>query len=291
MSFVQPLGCVPSSVRSGVRFAVLFLCSLTPGAWGQDMDGDGVYDAQDVCNNTPPGIAVDSKGRPRGDLDLDCDTDMDDFALFQTGFTGPLAVTQEQCADGVDNDGDGLVDCADVLDCPTGVACSGGLFCTQFATCGCPNGYADCNGIAEDGCETALNTNPTCADGQHNVGTIRGDQGSDVRTYTGRGERWFRVWITESVNFEVYLSARIELESGGASNYDLYVYCDSCGGQLAGSSTNPDDNDLLTVARNDDWGSEDSFSVIIEVRYISRECEDYTLRVIGNTIASSFTCD
>ena len=62
-----------------------------------DTDGDGVHDALDLCNNTPPGTVVDAEGRPLGDIDQDCDTDVDDFALFQQGFTGPFvtAVTIE----------------------------------------------------------------------------------------------------------------------------------------------------------------------------------------------------
>ncbi|MCK4658073.1 MAG: formylglycine-generating enzyme family protein [Phycisphaerae bacterium] len=56
-----------------------------------DVDGDGVDDALDVCNNTPAGTAVDAEGRPLGDIDQDCDTDLDDYALFQQGFTGSLA--------------------------------------------------------------------------------------------------------------------------------------------------------------------------------------------------------
>ena len=56
-----------------------------------DTDGDGVDDAVDVCNNTPAGTAVDAQGRPLGDIDVDCDTDLADYALFQSGFTGPLA--------------------------------------------------------------------------------------------------------------------------------------------------------------------------------------------------------
>ena len=60
-------------------------------AWAGDADGDGVDDALDVCDNTPVGTAVDAEGRPLGDLDQDCDNDLEDFALFQQGFTGPLA--------------------------------------------------------------------------------------------------------------------------------------------------------------------------------------------------------
>jgi formylglycine-generating enzyme required for sulfatase activity len=60
-----------------------------------DVDGDGVDDAYDLCNNTPPGVAVDAQGRPLGDLDGDCDTDLSDYALVQQGFTGPLAPSPE----------------------------------------------------------------------------------------------------------------------------------------------------------------------------------------------------
>ena len=69
----------------------LVLFGATTPVWAVDSDGDGVDDAVDVCNNTPPGTAVDAEGRPLGDIDLDCDTDLEDYSLFQQGFTGPLA--------------------------------------------------------------------------------------------------------------------------------------------------------------------------------------------------------
>ncbi|MCK4343445.1 MAG: thrombospondin type 3 repeat-containing protein [Phycisphaerae bacterium] len=56
-----------------------------------DIDDDGVLNEDDVCDYTPSGTAVDPEtGRPLGDIDKDCDTDLEDFALFQDGFTGPL---------------------------------------------------------------------------------------------------------------------------------------------------------------------------------------------------------
>ncbi|MHC4064175.1 MAG: hypothetical protein ACYSUI_06690 [Planctomycetota bacterium] len=55
----------------------------------QDSDADSVPDVCDACPATPIGVAVDEQGRPRGDFDADCDTDLADFALFQQGFTGP----------------------------------------------------------------------------------------------------------------------------------------------------------------------------------------------------------
>ncbi|MFH0981740.1 MAG: SUMF1/EgtB/PvdO family nonheme iron enzyme [Planctomycetota bacterium] len=63
---------------------------VVPPAPAGDIDGDGVDDALDVCNNTPPGTAVDAEGRPLGDIDRDCETDLEDYALFQQGMTGPL---------------------------------------------------------------------------------------------------------------------------------------------------------------------------------------------------------
>ncbi len=71
--------------------AGLVLLGAAAPVWAGDVDGDGVDDAIDVCNNTPPGTAVDAEGRPLGDIDHDCDADLEDYALFVQGFTGPLA--------------------------------------------------------------------------------------------------------------------------------------------------------------------------------------------------------
>ncbi len=66
-----------------------------------DEDGDGVDDAFDDCFNTPAGVAVDASGRPLGDIDLDCDTDLIDYELFQRGFTGTLAPAGDRTCDPV----------------------------------------------------------------------------------------------------------------------------------------------------------------------------------------------
>ena len=70
---------------------VLVLSGIAPPVWADDVDGDDVDDAIDVCINTPPNTVVDAVGRPLGDVDLDCDSDLEDYALSLRGFTGRLA--------------------------------------------------------------------------------------------------------------------------------------------------------------------------------------------------------
>ena len=54
-----------------------------------DCDGDGIFDGKDVCPCVLAPGGVDDDGRPLGDLDGDCDVDMDDFTIMQQNFTGP----------------------------------------------------------------------------------------------------------------------------------------------------------------------------------------------------------
>ncbi len=54
-----------------------------------DIDNDGVLNAADVCDYTPPSAYVEPDGSLLGDLDGDCDVDLDDVALLQARFTGP----------------------------------------------------------------------------------------------------------------------------------------------------------------------------------------------------------
>ena len=78
-------------MKNVMKFVAIVALACVSPAWADDVDGDGVDDTIDVCNNTPPGTTVDTAGRPWGDLDQDCDNDLDDYALYQQEFTGPLA--------------------------------------------------------------------------------------------------------------------------------------------------------------------------------------------------------
>jgi hypothetical protein len=146
----------------------------TPG----DVDGDGVNDVVDRCSNTPPGLVVDASGRPRTDLDGDCDVDLRDFALFMGDLTAAclpeicdgrdndcdslvdndaFSNDVEDCSDAEDNDCDGLVDCDDVSACPMDTPCAvGHRTCSEFAVCECAPGFDNCNDDISDGCEVDL---------------------------------------------------------------------------------------------------------------------------------------
>ncbi|MCP4591077.1 MAG: hypothetical protein GY842_10050 [bacterium] len=54
-----------------------------------DIDSDGVLNPQDACDYGPLGAPIDCDGRPRGDMDGDCDIDLADYAVFEVHFTGP----------------------------------------------------------------------------------------------------------------------------------------------------------------------------------------------------------
>ncbi len=141
---------------------------------------------------------------------------------------------------------------------------------------------------------TLLNTNPICASNVF-LGPVSGDTGAGSLSANGVGEKWFRLRITEddgSIFGLEYLSARIALSSPPGADYDLYVYCLGCGGTLAGSSTGGGTAlDTVNVRRDDTLGTEQTFEVLIEVRYFTGTTSNaWSLSVSGNTSASVETC-
>jgi len=75
-----------------------------PIARPEDSDGDGVYDDQDQCPNTPAGIRVDSRGCP---VDSDGDGIYDDQDQCPNTLAG-ITVDSRGCP--MDSDGDGVLD-------------------------------------------------------------------------------------------------------------------------------------------------------------------------------------
>lgn len=61
----------------------------TPDICDGDIDGDGVTNVLDVCDDTRPEVPVASNGRPLADLDNDCSVNLKDFAEFQKSMSAP----------------------------------------------------------------------------------------------------------------------------------------------------------------------------------------------------------
>lgn len=139
-----------------------------------DADGDGIPDGCDNCQRAANADQTDSDGDGIGDVCANC---------------VPTADSENRCSDGVDNDCNGLIDCADPLcaeeqgaDTPEGepqFCCQAddhcgfatGWYCNDVFACSCnPNDdSADCdednvlNGV--DNCPAEFNRNQADSDG------------------------------------------------------------------------------------------------------------------------------
>ena len=164
-----------------------------------------------------------------------------------------------------------------------------------------PETCDDGNTTSGDGCsatcsveEACGNTNAVCST-SFTIPSVSGDLGNDFRTITDNEEKWYRLTIREDSDaFGQLPEAFILLEPENGDNYDLYVYCETCGGTLIGSSTFPSDlSDFFSVRSSGDDGifaNDDTFTVLIEVRAVSvNSCSDYTLTVQGNVIEEQYS--
>jgi hypothetical protein len=139
----------------------------------------------------------------------------------------------------------------------------------------------------------ACNTvRPFCSSAQY-LGSVSGDQGTTgFISRNGWGEAWFRVGITEDNTSSRYISASVRLSVPAGVNYDLYVYCASCVGSLAGSSTNgTGQTDQVVVRWEDRFIIDDAQDILIQVRYLSgASANNWTLSITGNVATSVTTC-
>jgi hypothetical protein len=110
--------------------------------------------------------------------------------------------------------------------------------------------------------------------------------------FAGQGESTFRVRITEELGFGgPDLTAKLTLSPPPGTNYDLFVYCLSCGGFQMSSTAAGSTPELIEVGR-DDSPSDESFDVVVEVRWISGStCDTWALTVLGNTPTADRTCN
>lgn len=136
-----------------------------------------------------------------------------------------------------------------------------------------------------------LNSNPACGTNVF-LGSVSGDTASASLMTNGLGEKWVRARIAENNSgiTTVNLTGTITLVSPPGMDYDLYVYCLSCGGTLAGSSASSG-TDVVEVRRNDTLGTDESFDVLIEVRFSNGNSPaNWNLTIAGNTGATMPTC-
>lgn len=251
-------------------------------------DGDLCNEGNMLCSGTTlacsdaTGTTVDACGNG----DEDCDPASAD-GTEHAGYNAP-------CDGGADSDlcveGNMTVCAGTTLTCSDATG-------STFEAC---NGDAvdeDCEGGVDEGFVLDDNS-PACA-ASFFIGTISGDtgSGSSVVTDSWYNEEWDRLTITENdsgFGFP-YLSARISLYSPPGVDYDLYVYCVSCGGGLIGSSALgglTGHTDTVDVRNNDDGGSSDDFDVLIEIRYwSSNRCAYWQLTATGDLAAPTNNCD
>ncbi len=225
---------------------------------------------------------------------------------------GEVLPTAELC-DGLDNDcnpatADGAADpmlnqsCdgSDADSCAEGVVTcmSGGLACsdnsaTSVEACDGLGADEDCDGQVDEG--FVRNDNPLCSAGQFFLATLSGDTGAETASDAWYNEEWLRFTLSEDSLSSVYVSATITLTSPPGTDYDLYVYCDACGGTMAGASTVGGLNghsDTVSVRADDEFGVDDTFDVVVEIRhYDSSLCAYWDLDISANTLVAAPTCN
>ena len=147
------------------------------------------------------------------------------------------------------------------------------------------------NNTRSDGPISCVMNRPPCSSAEY-LGSVSGDEGAGLLSRNGWGEAWFRVRITEDNTSSLYLSAAITLFVPSGVDYDLYVYCESCAGSPAGSSTNgTGQTDEVVVRWEDRFVLDDAHDILIQVRYYSGgSANNWTLQILGNQGTNVTTC-
>jgi hypothetical protein len=285
------------------------------GTFACSADGHGVVcregskQVRELCNGkdddcdpaTPDGADEPYLGTPCDGSDADaCDEGSIvclDGHLVCNEITG---ANVEQC-NGLDDDCDGEVDegfdfASDTANCGyCGHVChnaNGPIACTN-GTCTptCAPGAEDCNADPDDGCEVFRNRNPTCTSIAA-TGSVVGDAGAESIELTGSDEAIVEVTVVEASNGDSPVTATIDLDAPPGVNFDLYVYCSSCGGAIMGSATQPAGvRDEVLYRYEDHYYVDDTQKIYIEVRYASATtCGDWTVTVAGHTNVAATTC-
>jgi hypothetical protein len=305
--------CLAGGVRVCAADGLSTVCNAVPGtgtpetcnAADDDCDGaiDNGFHVGEGCDGADSDLCIEGVFACNGagaaacsdntDSTIDlCDGANNDCDAASADGSEDSRINQS-CDGGADTDVclEGTTSCAGGA-----IACSDASASTTEA-CGGNAADEDCDGAVDEG--FGRNDNPSCTTGLFNLGTVSGDTGAGASSVTDSyfDEEWDIVRITEndsSVSFP-YLSGRIQLYSPPGVDFDLYVYCVSCGGSLIGSATAgglTGHYDTVDVRNDDDGGATDDFDVIIEVRhYNSDRCAAWQLTVWGDLAAPTQNCD
>ena len=306
----QPLCENQSGVCDGARKPTA-LCS--GGAWQRC--GDAQYTAH-AGAAYQPAVETSCDGR-----DNDCDGTIDelrDSDPANCGACGNVCANDHgatRCSGGEcrptcdglwgDCDGDPDDGCETALTSLThcggcGVACERAHAAESCATgvCqlgDCERGWANCDGDPNDGCEDDLTppgAGSTC-DSAVELSTMCGDVWGgflcledwtfDGPSRSGRGERWYKIWVEECSSCDADLAISVYLQSPAGMDYDLHIH-DSCGGSAVDSSWELTGQlDAVFDSEPDSWlGDNDSRWWYIRVDYFSgAECTSWDLDVCG----------
>ena len=133
---------------------------------------------------------------------------------------------------------------------------------------------------------------PLCAD-HYFAGTLSGDVGTGFLTDSYTGEGWTRVQLREDNSGDVYLSATVTLTVPAGIDYDLYLYCASCGTTAVASSTNgTGQTEVVHVRWDDDAGQIDDGNFLVEVRYFNGSSPTpWSMQIDANTVVANPICD
>lgn len=259
----QNQDCDDGFYVSGIDDNGKIKCKPLPSGSNFPICGNGIVESPEQCD-----LGISNGGT--SSCSATCTIETTDLCL------GVNTDDENQCTIDACNSGTGT---ATHTNSPAGTACntSGGDSCDGAGSC-----------VVSSACDA--DTNPVCILA-FPIPSVSGDLASDFGTISDNGEKWYNITIREDSNaFGSPPEATISLDSG-SNDYDLYVYCETCGGTLIGSSTLPAGiTDVVSVRSGSDdsifgGGLDNTFTVLIEVRSVSvTSCSDYTLTVAGNTV-------
>jgi hypothetical protein len=148
----------------------------------------------------------------------------------------------------------------------------------------------DCDGIPDEA--SVLDTDPICIAATE-LGSVDGDTGAQQVTTGHHQERFYLIRVEEALGAgSVDLQVRVDLDVPAGLDYDLYAYCASCGASAMQSANGAGQDEVLEVGR-DDVGGDQSFWLIVEVRYVggSNSCANWALVVTGNQPTVNRACN